>query len=773
MLSFTNTLEENIDEISGNQSDIKNSKISQLKASLVSNRKLEEPPNTDQYSMKSTFKRESDIFPEADSIYKSSGDEVNIDWKAVGSQSTRVLAGSLSKEDQGSIWGLDSLVEDTEKLSFDKGAGLSKLGGMMVGNSSNQSNNLGQNPANDSGIYSSEAWPPFPRKIGSDSYDSGEKSNLFNFPSSGMEIKNSNRFGAMGNHTLVNPKRESDSSLKDLDILNMAAADAAAEAEFVDSVLMSAMDISDKTSTINSSASLGSKAPGTLYPLSHSSDQTGARPNVVPRHSSFDLSDLHHKSSLGQFIPSNAPSNPLFNKNNSSSGFPELSFPGQPLPVLGQQSETQNAHIGQVNNNPYQMRYRNPIQSMQYYDNFYPRGSGPGPNFSSNVSGLSNIYPISGKTSFPGLNDTPQGGFIWPQNGGYIPGSLKNEPPFSFSYNRPPSLQQPNYGSLNFQQSSIGLNIPPSNLNQSNISHYSSSSGMKMQIPVNHQNNPNNLGAFQSPSQFYGNNSGSNNSSLSDMGRGVPLNLLPSDARIFVVQFKGKRNDLFFFSKSSSENKVPSNQNIAPGVCAIVEADRGQDLGLIIEEYSSKDQAIQFMASRYREDDSKDSNNSSISDSNKNSSSGSSGNSEGHSNTASVPQFSDVVKSNLSLGSDVATNNNPKEKTSPQNSGNNEPFSQINPKDISIKRVFRVADSTDIDVMVSKSQDEQKALLVCQAKVRSLKLPMEVVDAEYQWDRRKLIFFFNADHRIDFRELVRELFKTYKTRIWMCAVDQR
>lgn len=38
-------------------------------------------------------------------------------------------------------------------------------------------------------------------------------------------------------------------------------------------------------------------------------------------------------------------------------------------------------------------------------------------------------------------------------------------------------------------------------------------------------------------------------------------------------------------------------------------------------------------------------------------------------------------------------------------------------------------------------------------------------------DRRKLTFYFKANERIDFRELVRELFKIYKTRIWMCAVE--
>ncbi|KAI7832589.1 PSP1 C-terminal conserved region-domain-containing protein [Gamsiella multidivaricata] len=93
------------------------------------------------------------------------------------------------------------------------------------------------------------------------------------------------------------------------------------------------------------------------------------------------------------------------------------------------------------------------------------------------------------------------------------------------------------------------------------------------------------------------------------------------------------------------------------------------------------------------------------------------------------------------------------------------------PKEIHPKRIFRMAHPTEIAQLVNKSQDEIKAMMVCQTKVRQKKLPMEVVDAEYQWDRRKLTFYFQAEHRIDFRELVRELFKIYKTRIWMYAVN--
>ena len=83
---------------------------------------------------------------------------------------------------------------------------------------------------------------------------------------------------------------------------------------------------------------------------------------------------------------------------------------------------------------------------------------------------------------------------------------------------------------------------------------------------------------------------------------------------------------------------------------------------------------------------------------------------------------------------------------------------------------------------------------VCRSKVRQRLLPMNVIDAEYQFDRHKLTFFFEADRyamvfrgghllvrsvsdaracryrRIDFRELVRDLFAIYKTRIWLQQV---
>ena len=82
---------------------------------------------------------------------------------------------------------------------------------------------------------------------------------------------------------------------------------------------------------------------------------------------------------------------------------------------------------------------------------------------------------------------------------------------------------------------------------------------------------------------------------------------------------------------------------------------------------------------------------------------------------------------------------------------------------------FYLPNSQPSSLFLCSSQLE--ALDVINAKVASRRLPMDIIDAEYQFDRHKLVFFFAACRRIDFRELVSELFGLYKTRIWMQQVD--
>lgn len=89
-----------------------------------------------------------------------------------------------------------------------------------------------------------------------------------------------------------------------------------------------------------------------------------------------------------------------------------------------------------------------------------------------------------------------------------------------------------------------------------------------------------------------------------------------------------------------------------------------------------------------------------------------------------------------------------------------------------LKRIMRVATHDEISLLEVKREEEEELLKICCTKVRQRGLLMSVVDAEYQYDRNKLTFFFQAEGRIDFRELVRDLFSMYKTRIWMQDVSR-
>jgi len=89
-----------------------------------------------------------------------------------------------------------------------------------------------------------------------------------------------------------------------------------------------------------------------------------------------------------------------------------------------------------------------------------------------------------------------------------------------------------------------------------------------------------------------------------------------------------------------------------------------------------------------------------------------------------------------------------------------------------LKKIVRLATNDEVTLLAYKSEEERELLKVCQEKVRQRNLPMNVTDAEFQFDRNKLTFFFESEGRVDFRELVRDLFSIYKTRIWMQQVDK-
>lgn len=217
--------------------------------------------------------------------------------------------------------------------------------------------------------------------------------------------------------------------------------------------------------------------------------------------------------------------------------------------------------------------------------------------------------------------------------------------------------------------------------------------------------------------------------------------------RLVLVAFKLSRIDVFYI------DTVNSAQALSVGDLVIVEADRGRDLGrvarldLSVDEarllklLHFQDQQAAFSASMLR---------------------GNGSSASGETISASAPAVTSFPKCVLGL-----------------------------------------AQPHEIMQILAKNQDEDRACRLCLAKISMaigiLGLPkspnigphipssfttgspssaqkqqdllqMQLVDVEYQFDRKKLIFYYSTTKRIDFRELVRELFRIYKTRIWMCAV---
>lgn len=90
-----------------------------------------------------------------------------------------------------------------------------------------------------------------------------------------------------------------------------------------------------------------------------------------------------------------------------------------------------------------------------------------------------------------------------------------------------------------------------------------------------------------------------------------------------------------------------------------------------------------------------------------------------------------------------------------------------------LRPVIRIATEKDIKQNEENTKKEEEALKICQQKVSSHQLEMKLVEAEYTFDGAKLTFYFTADGRIDFRELVKDLAATFKTRIELRQIGIR
>ncbi|PWN43760.1 PSP1-domain-containing protein, partial [Ceraceosorus guamensis] len=190
---------------------------------------------------------------------------------------------------------------------------------------------------------------------------------------------------------------------------------------------------------------------------------------------------------------------------------------------------------------------------------------------------------------------------------------------------------------------------------------------------------------------------------LQEFGKGVPLHSLPPSQQLFLCGFKADRTDIFF-RQPDLAGGFSEEEQIGVGDLVVVEGDRGKDIGTVVNCSITAEQVEHFLA---------------------------------HQNEL----LALAGKADGSLGRPVRA--------------------------ISPKRLFHKATSAELSMLPSKAQDEEKALQLVQTKVIQRGLPMQVIAAEFQWDHRKLTIYYQSSQRVDFRDLVKELFRLYKSRIWL------
>ena len=104
----------------------------------------------------------------------------------------------------------------------------------------------------------------------------------------------------------------------------------------------------------------------------------------------------------------------------------------------------------------------------------------------------------------------------------------------------------------------------------------------------------------------------------------------------------------------------------------------------------------------------------------------------------------------------------------------------IGPKEVAkdslvmpVKPVMRKATYKDLQQLEKNEEREEKAFAICLEKIAKRRLPMKLINVEYTFDMNKIVFFFTADGRIDFRELVKDLATVFRTRIELRQVGVR
>lgn len=94
-------------------------------------------------------------------------------------------------------------------------------------------------------------------------------------------------------------------------------------------------------------------------------------------------------------------------------------------------------------------------------------------------------------------------------------------------------------------------------------------------------------------------------------------------------------------------------------------------------------------------------------------------------------------------------------------------------RDHELRRILRKASEPDGDRYKANREMEQEAYMSTRERIKDAKLEMKLVDVEFQWDVSKITFYFTAEHRVDFRGMVKDLASAYRTRIDLRQIGAR
>ncbi|KAH7040425.1 uncharacterized protein B0I36DRAFT_357727 [Microdochium trichocladiopsis] len=206
---------------------------------------------------------------------------------------------------------------------------------------------------------------------------------------------------------------------------------------------------------------------------------------------------------------------------------------------------------------------------------------------------------------------------------------------------------------------------------------------------------------------------------------------------LHIVLFKCSRADVFYIQEGTG-------LTVKPGDLVIVEADRGTDLGTVarhnVDWQTAKDLKEHYAEEHYKW-------------------------------LIMFSQNAAAAQEGSGAGLMAASNGLQGGAIGGMGPSGQHRMQEPNAGELKPKLIKRLAQSHEINNLQDKEGNEAKAKRVCMQKVKEHGLNMEILDAEFQMDWKKLTFYYFADAYINFNALVTDLFKIYKTRIWMSAIN--